>query len=400
MKKIVIAGASLNSGNRGVNALTRSQIVMLLDRFGLDIDIKILSYTCSKENLFMYRGNEIKISEILCSKKNMMISYLKSFFNIKSRINDIISEADVVLDISEGDSFSDIYGKMRFFQHSFIKLITNNLGKKLIIMPQTLGPFNSSIVKFFAKKIIQKASNVFVRDTLSKDIIKDKLKVKRTVEVYPDMAFYMEPVEYINKEKFFESETSIKVGINVSALLYNEGYNNDNMFGLRADYKKLIDKLIRKFLIEENVEVILIPHVMISDMPVEDDFHICKKIADEINASNNKINVKTIDKYYREDEIKAIISYCDFFIGSRMHACIAAASTYVPVVPISYSRKFIGVWDELNMGYCVIDPKVKEEDEIMHDIFDLYESREKIKEDLIESIPKLKSKIFSISEYI
>jgi colanic acid/amylovoran biosynthesis protein len=39
----------------------------------------------------------------------------------------------------------------------------------------------------------------------------------------------------------------------------------------------------------------------------------------------------------------------DFFTGARMHACIAALSSGVPVLPMAYSRKFAGLFGTL--GY-------------------------------------------------
>ena len=49
-------------------------------------------------------------------------------------------------------------------------------------------------------------------------------------------------------------------------------------------------------------------------------------------------------------EAKSHISGMDFFIGSRMHACIAAYSSGVPVFPLGYSRKFTGLFAE-KLGY-------------------------------------------------
>ena len=46
---------------------------------------------------------------------------------------------------------------------------------------------------------------------------------------------------------------------------------------------------------------------------------------------------------------KAVIGQCDFFIGSRMHACIAALSQGVPCVGVAYSMKFAGVFDTVGM---------------------------------------------------
>jgi polysaccharide pyruvyl transferase WcaK-like protein len=46
-------------------------------------------------------------------------------------------------------------------------------------------------------------------------------------------------------------------------------------------------------------------------------------------------------------EAKSFIAELDFFSGARMHACIAALSAGVPVVPLAYSRKFKGLLDGL-----------------------------------------------------
>ncbi|WP_195429096.1 polysaccharide pyruvyl transferase family protein [Clostridium sp. D46t1_190503_E9] len=401
MKKIILAGASLNSGNKGVNALTRGQITLLLDKYGTDIEIIILSYTVKEEtnNLIKYNDLQINIKEIPCGKKKLIEAYFKSKTLGDNYIIKALKESDIILDISEGDSFSDIYGAKRFIQHSLVKLTAINLKKKLVIMPQTLGPFKSLWVKKVARNILNKADIVFVRDEISKKVALEELKVNREIKFIPDMAFYMKPDKNTSIDKFVESKESIKIGLNVSALLYNSGYNGNNMFNLKVDYKHLIDSLIEKLSKIPNTEIILIPHVMVKDIEVEDDFRVCKKMAEELN-SKLKINIKTIDKYYREDEIKAIISGCDYFIGSRMHACIGAISSCVPTSPIAYSRKFIGIWDNIELGYCVTDPRKEEEKEIIDSIIDNFNSREKIKEKLNKEIPLLKEKIESIIDII
>ena len=401
MKKIILAGASLNSGNRGVNALTRGQILLLLDKYGIDTEIAILSYTVKEiiENNIKYNDSNIVVKEIPCGRKKMVEAYLKSKTFGENYITRKLKESDLILDISEGDSFSDIYGLERFIQHSLIKLISINLNKKLVIMPQTLGPFKKSIVKKIARKILNNADFVFVRDEVSKKVAIEELKVNREIIFSPDMAFYMNPDYRVNIESFVENNHSVKIGINVSALLYNGGYNGKNMFNLRVNYKRLIDSLIKELSLISNVEIILIPHVMVKDIEVEDDFRVCKKIASDLNSKLN-INIKTIDKYYREDEIKAIISGCDYFIGSRMHACIGAISTCVPTSPIAYSRKFIGIWDNIGLGYCVTDPRKQNEDEIINSIITNFNGRMKIKDKLSKEIPLLKEKIETIINII
>ena len=73
MKKFILAGASLNSGNRGVNALTRSMIMFILDKYGENSEINILSYTISGviNNIVTFQEKDIIIKEELCIRKRV-----------------------------------------------------------------------------------------------------------------------------------------------------------------------------------------------------------------------------------------------------------------------------------------------------------------------------------------
>ena len=54
----------------------------------------------------------------------------------------------------------------------------------------------------------------------------------------------------------------------------------------------------------------------------------------------------------------------DFFIGSRMHSTIASFSCGVPTVPVSYSRKFEGLFDSLGYEYVIHGNSCNEKDAI------------------------------------
>ena len=61
-------------------------------------------------------------------------------------------------------------------------------------------------------------------------------------------------------------------------------------------------------------------------------------------------------------------------MGARMHACIAAFSAGVPVVPMAYSRKFAGLFGA--MGYDeTVDCTSQSAEEILTRIFDAFERR-------------------------
>lgn len=399
-KKIIIAGASLVSGNRGVNALTRSIIQGLIDNIGSGkVNIEILSYTVKQEveHTFIENGIETVIVEKPYNTKYATILTLLNILKLNglskwnkklSYIDNSINKADIILDISEGDSFSDIYGVKRFIMHSNIKIQSILKKKKLILLPQTIGPFKNKLIRFVASMICKNSTVNMTRDITSYNFLLKELKVNETtVNLYPDLAFYMKPKETeistrLSKDK---DNDGLLLGLNVSALLYNGGYTGQNMFNFKTNYTELVDTIIDTFLSQDkDNKIILVPHVIIKEMPVEDDMTVCKSIHNRLKTEYPD-RVLLIDKALREDEIKAVISKCDLFIGGRMHACIAGMSTGVTTLPIAYSRKFSGIWKRYNLEDFIIDPKQNTLDEALKILHKTIENRKKIKHKIIET---------------
>ena len=64
-----------------------------------------------------------------------------------------------------------------------------------------------------------------------------------------------------------------------------------------------------------------------------------------------------VDREYDQHEIKGVIGMCDFFVGSRMHACIGALSQGIPCVGVAYSMKFRGVFESVGVADWVVDSR-------------------------------------------
>lgn len=414
MKKIVIAGASLNSGNRGINALTRGTILAALDHYK-DIKIVILSY-CIKspiKNYIDYNNIKLEIDEIPISVSfkrqiaaiiySIIFGKLKNKELLKKIIKnyEYIDEADMILDITDGDSFSDIYGFERFLSQSWIKVVSILNKKKIYLMPQTIGPFKSKVVKMIAKYIIKNVNYNFARDRMSLNLLKNYCKVNEyKIRYIPDMAFYMVKDNSININKELSLDPNqIKIGINISALLYNGGYNLDNMFSLKVNYRELINKVIQYFLKDESIEVILIPHVIEREYWIEDDLRICKELYTKYR-NESFLNIHVVEKGYNELELKSIISGCDFFVGSRMHACIAALSTNVPNIPLAYSKKFIGIWEDFGLEKSVADLRFNSINKVLEVVDINYKNRYKLKEKIKSEMIDVTNKIKEVFEII
>ena len=142
----------------------------------------------------------------------------------------------------------------------------------------------------------------------------------------------------------------MKVGLNVSGLLMNGGYTGRNEFGLQTDYPALVRDIIRHFLAHPaGCELHLVPHVIVrgGSMALEDDLRASTALQAEFPA------LRLAPDFASPSAAKSYIAGLDFFMGARMHACIAAFSSGVPVVPMAYSRKFAGLFGSLGYDHTV-----------------------------------------------
>jgi len=186
------------------------------------------------------------------------------------------------------------------------------------------------------------------------------------------------------------------VGLNVSGLLFMGGYSRDNMFGLRVDYKTLIFDLIEFLIVKKRASVMLIPHVL--GFSGEGDSKACGAVYEALkDRFPGRLGLIWADyDQYDQSEMKHVIGGCDFFIGSRMHACIGAVSQNVPSVSIAYSDKFAGVMDSVGVGSIVADPRKMGKEEILRIVGETFDARAKIREQLTETMPHVKETVLGL----
>jgi len=279
-------------------------------------------------------------------------------------------QADLVIDIGAGDSFADIYGGKRLAWIFAMKLLAWVARTPMVMAPQTVGPFVKPLSKRLASFMMNRTTLLATRDRLSTEYVQ-QMGVKTKVIEASDVALRL-PYEKPDKEK----NGRIKVGLNVSGLLMRGGYTGQNELGLMVDYAALVHDIIRFFLDHpDGCEVHLVSHVigdqlMVSTHPeqIEDDYHASKHLAEEFSQ------VIVAPMFQTPSEVKTYIAGLDFFMGARMHACIAAFSSGVPVVPMAYSRKFEGLFGSI--GYTrTVDCTSETHEAIMQKIVAGYENR-------------------------
>ncbi len=404
-KKIALLGALPDHPNKGCAALAYGALDVLSEVFPT-YDIQLMNYfkINPRRMEITIAGNkqlELDIIDLRFSKNIILTNNIalllmcaafvrmipiplmvRKMYNIFPRMK-AIQKTDCFFAVSGGDSFSDIYGLKRFFYVTLPYLLLTIMGKRVVFLPQTYGPYKKKVTQIVTRLILSKAEMIFSRDRHSIDEIaalyKDKNSLRRIRFCY-DVAFLLKP-EVPPDPLLVDGEGVSEeiIGLNVSGLLFSGGYNAKNQFGLIADYRELIFSIIDWIQELNSTTLMLVPHVF--GNAAENDLDACTSVYNSF-ASQRKKNVLLIDTELSPGQLKWYIGNCSFFIGSRMHSCIAAISQAVACVPVAYSRKFEGIMETMDARNLVADPRKCTVTQIMDQILKSYESRETIRNTL------------------
>ncbi len=411
MLNVCLMGASLDTGNNGVSALLLSLVRLILEvRPDARISLFIGNRSSQPQELIL-PGRKVgigiinyRLSPSAPLKRHLFwILLMACLFRLlpfeKTRklimaaappLRDLW-QADFVGSIRGGDSFTDLYGLRRFISGSIPALVVLLLGKDLVFLPQTYARFRSAIAQGLARFIMVRSAKIFSRDRGGIEIARDIMgRGSREKEIFfcPDVAFILEPRLPEKPEILSGRSRDVHrplIGFNISGLLYNGGYTRNNMFGLELDYRLFVCKLAEKLLEETDGNILFIPHTYAPDGHVESDPDACHQVLRTLNDSYPD-RVYLVAGHQDAPAVKGIIGLCDFFIGSRMHACIAALSQGIPTVGVSYSRKFAGVFSSVAAADLVIDARLADMDSAIDAVCRHFRRREMIGQALKENV--------------
>ena len=160
MKKIKIGllWHSLESANLGVGALSYAQMHIVSDvAIKLELDVEFIMMGWVDETQAHADSRVINACQVNA----------KRLLGLTPELHHAIKECDLILDIGEGDSFSDIYGWKRLVYLVGTKILAKSFDIPLIMSPQTIGPFKNPLAAKFADYVMKKSRAVFSRDRLS-----------------------------------------------------------------------------------------------------------------------------------------------------------------------------------------------------------------------------------------
>ena len=309
--------------------------------------------------------------------------------------------SDAVLDVSGGDSFADIYGPQRFANMAQFKTLALDLGRPLILLPQTFGPFQYESSKQIVRRIIEQCALAATRERDGLDELADLFdgSVPDHVVVCPDMAFHMDPDGTLaDREPLAHKrdDDEVLIGVNVSEFLYEQSAE----YGLATSHPELIAAAVDWALSHERTRVLLVPHVVKLPLPPGNqtafwkrwnqrtDTVACETVFEQLRGRYGD-RIACLGGPYTAPQTKYFIGQCDFFMGARMHACIAAISQCVPTMVMAYSKKAAGVMGRIGVGDVVADLRILDLPQCMEQLDTLFNQRAAIRNRLNDVMPNV-----------
>jgi polysaccharide pyruvyl transferase WcaK-like protein len=410
-RSVLVMGATFETDNMGVGALASGAISILSARYP-DAQISFLDYgrlpnvsTIDVDGTLLqvpllnlrfswkvFLQNNIVYLLVVSALSRMLGQRFTQRAIRRNRWLKAIREADVALAVSGGDSFSDIYGLGRFFYVFLPQLLVVSVGTRLVLLPQTIGPFRTRLARHLAQRLLGRAERVYSRDRAGvRDLQGMPGGAGDTVRFCYDMGFILRP--RLPRQGRLDELASLKrtgcllVGFNVSGLLLMRGYDGRDAFELKTDYRELVERTIEFLVRVKDANVVLVPHVF--GAAPESDAVAAAKLFESLK-DRYPARLVCIRGSFDQHEIKYVVGQCDLFIGARMHACIAALSQAIPAVGMAYSSKFLGVFETVGAQSLVADLRTSGIDDILGVIDDTVERRAEIREALRRTMVDVK----------
>lgn len=234
------------------------------------------------------------------------------------------SDIDFVLDAS-GFNYSEQWGpekaELAAGRYEHLK----KSGKKVILLPQALGPFSQARTCKAMMRIIRSVELIFARDHVSYDHLIKLAGDQPKIKIAPDFtgALNCKRTPYINL-----NNDSVAIVPNIRVI--------EN--GHRPAASEYLNALI--FTCQELHDRGLEPLLLVFE---RGDISLCKSISDKL-----QFPIRIIEEE-NPLTLKWILGHVKFSISSRFHALVCALSQGIPCIGIGWSHKYDALFQDYNI---------------------------------------------------
>lgn len=354
--KVMITGAQFN--NKGAQSL----LFVLIDKLKKEYpDVKIFylpvddyrKYKKDKYNFkIIYGDMEAHYYENIPIVRPLLVmkAYIRRIVkNSTIKVEDvrmlhkILPQLDVIIDISGyqlTSNFSNIMNRRFLYYIEEAK----RYSKKIILMPQSFGPFNYSeagnkIMKLIGRDL-RNADLIFVREKEGLNLLKKSFDLKN-LYLSPDIVLQSDEIDWSNiyteipKFNYPKLTTSNNVAIIPNVESFKHG--NDNI--ILTIYHRVIEQLLA---MKKNVYIFRHSH----DLPACERIYRDFKVNDCVHLIKDELECAEYSKFIKQ---------FDYIIASRYHSVVHAYKECVPAVIFGWAVKYLELAEIFEQSKYVFD---------------------------------------------
>lgn len=285
----------------------------------------------SRFSLFLLLCKNDLVSRILLSKEEY-----EGFLKFK--------ECDTV--VVKGGGFLHAYGELfstyTIWYFLFYVKLGIGLGSKVVIMPNSFGPFSGFGVKYQLRKTLKKVDLIYAREKISMNALENLLR-KPVLHEF-DLGFHLPLIcetDIVNliEEKYKLSVKSKNiVGLTMRPWRFPTSHNPESA------YENYIESYVElsRYLSKNGFNVVFC-NQSIGPNTHEDDRLAIGKLKERLEHDKS---IYWIDENLTCLQLKFLYSHFDAFVGTRFHSIIFSLTSLVPSLAIGYGgNKSQGIMD-------------------------------------------------------
>ncbi|MHA6533615.1 polysaccharide pyruvyl transferase family protein [Paenibacillus sp. BAC0078] len=283
--------------------------------------------------------------------------------------------------IVKGGGFLHTYKRITDLYYLYYSLynlmLAKRLGKKIIIMPNSYGPFMGKIEKKIVRRVLRNCKLIYARESISEKYLTDIIDNEVATSV--DLGFYIKDYKDYQIRKVIEFDfPEKKIAITMRPYRFPESENG------KEKYKNYIEEMTKvvKELIYKNYHPIFVAHTL-GPSTHEDDRIAIEEVIKLLESNGIENNTYS---YINESEmncfdITELYSQMDYIIGTRFHSVIFAMTSLIPAIAVSYSgHKTFGIMSDMGLSDYTVDiGNIKAED-VLRKLNQLFKNESEVKD--------------------
>lgn len=302
--------------------------------------------------------------------------------------------SDLVIDMSGVSYVGPPVGSTRYMLFARFRnfALSKILRKKFLAWTQSYGPFSTKLIRLLAKLDLGSQPVIFCRGEDCQEAVMNLLPNKKAIS-FPDVAVIL---DYSRQEgKKLISETIGKscddklITLSPSAVIYSKSKGEGS---INTHIKQMVS--LCQFLFDEGYFVLLVPHTYRPGRPSPRicDHAVCMQV---LKALRPDSPVAMIRDDLSPAELKSIISCAFIHIGARYHSIIAALSSGVPCISLSWHPKYRDIMRMYGIQHFVYEAA---EEGKVEDLYDFFKKLEENWHDFKQRIHQAQPRIVAMVE--